>query len=100
MGVVMEPELSKGRWLAAMVVGLMGWVVAMTALSPILMNSPINPLVGPLVAIVPGIVAAGLVVRARSVGRWITIGALTTGLIVVVGAALVYAFLQSGFMDG
>jgi hypothetical protein len=83
-----------------MVVGLIVWVVSMSALSPVLMNSPIAPLVGPLVAVVPGIVAAGLVVGARSARRWITIAVLTTGLIVAVGAALVLAFLQSGFMDG
>jgi hypothetical protein len=83
-----------------MVIGLVGWVVAMTALGPLLLNSPINPLVGPIVAVVPGILVAGLVVRARSVRRWFTIGVLTTGLIVAVGAAFVYAFLQSDFMGG
>jgi len=83
-----------------MVVGLIVWVVATTALSPVLLNGPINPLVGPLVAVVPAIVAAGLVVGARSARRWITIAVLTTGLIVAVSAALVFAFLQSGFMNG
>lgn len=95
-----EPGVSTRRWIAAMVVGLVGWVVAMYALGPLLLNGPINPLVGPFVAVLPAIVAAGLVVRARTARQWITIALLTTALIVAVGAALFYAFLQSGFMDG
>jgi hypothetical protein len=100
MTTMQEPAVSPRRWIAAMVVGLVVWVVAMTALGPVLLNSPVNPLVGPFVAVVPGIVAAGLVVGARSARRWIAIGVLTAGLILAVSAALVYAFLQSGFMDG
>ena len=97
---VNEPIVSTRRWLGAMIVGLIVWAVAMSALSPLLMSSPITPLVGPFVAVVPGIVVAGLFVGARSARRWIAIGVLTTGLILAVSAALVFAFLQSGFMDG
>jgi hypothetical protein len=83
-----------------MLAGLVGWVVAMSALGPLLLDGPISPLVGPFVAVLPGIIVAGLVVRARTARRWITIAILTIGLNVAVGAAIFYAFLQSGFMDG
>jgi len=100
MTTMLEPPVSAWRWIAAMVAGLVGWVVAMAALGPLLLNGPISPLVGPLVAVLPAIVVAGLVVRARTARRWLTVAVLTTGLIVAVGAALFYVFLQSGFMDG
>ena len=96
----MEPVVSTGRWLGAMVAGLVVWAVAMSALSPLLLNSPVNPLVGPIVAVVPGIVVAGLIVGARSARRWIIVGLLTIGLILVVSAGVAFAFLQSGPFGG
>ena len=94
----MDRVVGKGRWLAAVVVGLVVWAVAMGALSPLLSSSAINPLVGPLVALVPGIVVAGLVVGARSVRRWAITTVLIIGVALALSAALLFAFLQSGFI--
>ncbi|HEX4897005.1 MAG TPA: hypothetical protein VFV53_01450 [Candidatus Limnocylindrales bacterium] len=91
-----QREVSTRRWLAAMLSGLIVWFVAMNALWPVFANGPLNTWAGPFVAVVPAIVAAGLVVGARTARRWIAIAVLTTGLIVAAMAALLFAFLQSG----
>lgn len=95
----MEPVVSRARWLAAMLVGLGIWAVVVFVTGPVLVNSPISPLVSIALAVLPGIYAAGRVVGARSAGRWITIGLLTSGLILAVSAGLVATFLQSGFLN-
>lgn len=95
----MEPAVSSMRWLLAMLIGLGIWAAVVFVTGPLLVNSPINPLVGLALAVLPGIYVAGRVVGARSARRWIIAGILTSGLILAVTAGLLAAFLQSGFLS-
>jgi len=95
----MEPVVSRARWLAAMLVGVGIWAAVVFVSGPVLVNSPINPLVSLAVAALPAIYVAGRVVGARSARRWIIIALLTSGLILAVTAGLLAAFLQSGFLS-
>ena len=99
MDAVSEPAVSRARWLAATLVGLGVWAAVVFVTGPVLVNSPINPLVSLAVAVLPGIYVAGRVVGARSARRWIIVGLLTSGLILAVTAGLMAAFLQSGFLN-
>ena len=85
-----EPVVSRARWLAAMLVGLGAWVGASIVTSPVLGSTP-----GPVVGVAPGIFAAGRIVGARTVRRWIMIGLLTFGLVLGVGSALLIGSLLS-----
>lgn len=95
----MEPVVGSVRWLAAMLVGLGVWAAVVFVTGPLLVNSPISPLVSLALAVLPGIYAAGRVVGARSARRWIVVGILTSGLILAVSAGLLAAFLQSGVLN-
>lgn len=95
----MEPVVSRARWLAAMLVGVGIWAAVVFVSGPVLVNSPINPLVSLAAAALPAIYVAGRVVGARSARRWIIIALLTSGLILAVTAGLLAAFLQSGFLN-
>jgi hypothetical protein len=66
-------------------VGLAVWAAASSLAPPVGANTAITP----VLATVPGIVAADLVVGARSMRRWLTIGFLVGGLAV----ALVFLYL-------
>ena len=85
----MEPDVRPGRWLMAIVIGLVVWAAASSLAPPIGANTAIAP----VLAILPGIVMAGLLVGARSAGRWLRVALLVTSLAIAISLALVVLFL-------
>ena len=83
----MEPDASRARWalaiLAALLVNLFAY-----SLAPI----GVNTLISTIVATLPGILVAGLVVRARTVRRWVTVAVLVYGAALAVSVALLLLF--------
>ena len=77
--------ISPARWLVAVLVGLGVWAAASSVALPFASNTVLTA----VLPILPGIVVAGLVARARSTRQWLTIALLVAGSALAVSLVLV-----------
>jgi hypothetical protein len=73
--MVIEPAVSRWRWIFAVLAGLAVWLV----LPPLAPTG--NVVLGNLISTVLAIIVAGLIVGARSVRQWLVVGLVVAGLI-------------------